>query len=95
MLLTVLLHLVDLLLMASLIGFPLLPLLVCDLSHDLHRLLRFLLLFFQLALLVLLYLLVTRLSLLLDQTILQPAFECLVTFLLIHFLFQMFGFLST
>ena len=80
--LTALLHLLDLLLVARLLSLSLLPLFVGDTGHDLHRLLRLLLLLFHLALFHILDLLVISLALLLLHTGLQPILEGEVTLLL-------------
>ena len=67
-----LLHLLHLLLVTRLLRLALLPLFVRDPRHDLHRFLRLFLLIFKLAFVMVFDLFLTRLSLLLDQTVLQP-----------------------
>ena len=90
-----LLHLIDLLLVARLLSLPLLPLLVSDARHDLHRFLLLFLLLFYLPLVVIFNLLLVRLSLLLDKTLLQPVFEGLVALLGFDFLLESLSFLLT
>ena len=68
----------------SLLGLPLLPFLVSDAGHDLHRFLLFLLLFFDLSLVMVFDFLLVCLSLLLNKTLLQPIFEGLVTLLRLY-----------
>ena len=77
------LHLLDLLLVTSLLGLALLPLLVGDACHDFHRLLGLFLLLVNHFLIVIYDLLLVFLSMLFDQTLLEPIFEGLVSFLLL------------
>ena len=90
-----LLHLIDLFLVARLLCLPLLPFLVSNTCHDLHRFLLLLLLLFHLPLVVIFNFLLVRLSLLLDKTLLQPVFEGLVALLRFDFLMESLSFLLT
>ena len=90
--LAALLHRVDLLFVTSLFSLPLLPLLVSDTGHDLHALLRLLLLFVNAFLLMIFNLLLVSLALLFHQTLLQPVFESLVALLLLYLFVQALSF---
>ena len=70
-----------LLLVADLLGLPLLPLLVGDARHDLHRLLRLLVLLLLLPLVQVFQPLLVEFLLLLDHALLQPLLELAVAIL--------------
>ena len=81
--LTAFFHASNLFAVTSLLSLPLLPLLVCDSSHDLHALLGLLLFIINASLLVIFNLLLVGFTLLFHQTLLQPVFECFVALLLL------------
>ena len=74
--------------MTKLLSLTLFPFFVGDSSHDFHRFLLLLLLFFHLALVVILDLLMASVPLLLDQTVFQPVFERTVPLLLLDLFLQ-------
>ena len=76
-----LLHLINLFLVTTLLGFPLLPFFVGDACHDFHRFFLLLLLLFDLSLVMIFDFLLVCLSLLLNKALLQPVFEGLVALL--------------
>lgn len=86
-------HLLYFLRVAILLSLTLLPLFISNTRHDLHRFLRLFLLIFELAFVMILHLLLTGLSLLLDKTVLQPVFERTVALLLLNLLMQSLGLL--
>ena len=94
-LLAAFLHLVDLLFVASFFCFSFFPLFVGDSSHNLHRFFGFFLLFINVSFLMRFNLLLVSISLLLDQTLLQPPFECLIAFLLLDLFLKPLVFLLT
>ncbi len=87
-LLASLFHLFDLLFVTRFFGFALFPLFVGDTSHNFHRVFGFFLLFINLTLVMSFDLFLVCISLLLNQTLLEPMLESFVAFFLLDLLMK-------